>query len=299
MAPLPDRLREMEVFITVLDEGSFSAAAQVLALTASGVSRTIDRLEARLAVRLLIRSTRALRLTSEGEAFAYSARRILSAVDQAEEQLGAGQCPSGLLRVSAAVSHGRLKIVPLLGEFSRIYPAIRLDMTLTDLLEDPATGRTDVAIRFGKLSDSSLIARKLADEPMITVAAPAYIATRGTPRHPDDLRQHDCLLFSFDPGRARWAFDTPEGPRIIQVGGKFRANSGEALGMLAVSGLGVARVARFAVEEDLAEGRLCEILQDYPVPETHHVHALFLGGPTLPARVRVFVDFLVDRLRAG
>ncbi|MBT9385779.1 LysR family transcriptional regulator [Pseudooceanicola sp. CBS1P-1] len=291
-----DRFREMEVFVAILEEGSFSAAALRLGMTPSGVSRTLDRCERRLGLRLMTRSTRSLTLTEEGHLFAAMSRRLLAELDRAEAEITADGPPSGLLRISAAVSHGRLKIVPLLQEFAHRHPRLRIDLTLTDLLEDPAQGGTDVAIRFGRLADSRLRARKLGEEPMVVVAAPAYLAAQGTPRHPEELRNHDCLLFSFDPGRARWPFRVAGARQEVQVGGRFRANSGEALGMLAVSGLGIARVARFAVEEDIRAGRLHEILAQFPGADAHPVHALFVGADPVPARIRALVDFLAERM---
>ncbi|WP_246739570.1 LysR family transcriptional regulator [Martelella sp. HB161492] len=286
----------MEVFVAVLDAGSFSGAARQLGMTPSGVSRTINRTESRLGVRLLTRSTRALQITEEGQRFGIVARRIIKELAEAEDEISAGSGPSGLLRISAAVSHGRLRIVPLLEEFSRLYPAIQIDLTLTDLLEDPSQGMTDVSIRFGKLADSSLMARKLGEEPMAVVAAPAYLQARGVPHHPEDLKAHQCLLFNFDQSRSRWPF-LDKGRKIeVQVSGSFQANSGEALGMLAVSGLGIARVGRFAVEAELRSGALTEILEPYCANDQHPVHALFVGGPALPGRVRALVDFLADRL---
>jgi len=297
MAQHSDRLREMEVFVAILEEGSFSAAALRLGLTPSGVSRTLDRCEKRLARRLMTRSTRSLTLTQEGHLFAALSRRVLSELDRAEAEIMGDDVPSGLLRVSAAVSHGRLKIVPLLRDFVRLYPKVRIDLTLTDLIEDPAQGDTDVAIRFGSLDDSSLVARKLGDEPMVVVAAPSYLEARGTPHHPAELPSHDCLLFNFGPGRARWRFLVNGEPMEVKVSGIMKANSGEALGMLAVSGLGIARVARFAVEDDIRAGRLREILARYPSGEAHPVHALFVGGNPVPGRVRCLVDFLSERMR--
>ncbi|TPW26425.1 LysR family transcriptional regulator [Martelella alba] len=296
MASSSDRMREMEVFLSVLEEGSFSGASRRLGMSPSGVSRTVDRAESRLGVRLLTRSTRSLNVTQEGHSFAMVARRIIAELSAAEDEISAGSGPSGLLRVSAAVSHGRLRIVPLLEAFSRLYPAVQIDLTLTDLLEDPAQGATDVAIRFGNLPDSNLVARKLGEEPMVVVASPAYLNARGVPRHPGDLKAHQCLLFNFDQGRSRWPF-TENGRRIaVQVSGNFQANSGEALGMLAVSGLGIARVGRFAVEAELQTGALCEVLAAYAAHDDHPVHALFVGGAALPGRVRALVDFLSERM---
>lgn len=161
-APLgADRARALEVFATVAAEGSFSAAGRVLGLTPSAVSRTVDRIEARLGVRLLLRTTRALSLTAEGQAYLGAARRILADLDDAEQAIADRGTPRGRLRISAAHAHGRLTIVPLLGEFARLYPHILVDISLSDRLVDVAAGDADVAIRFGPLADSPLTARKL------------------------------------------------------------------------------------------------------------------------------------------
>lgn len=296
MTQMTDRLRAMEVFIAVLDEGSFSAAGRRLGLTPSAISRVVDRAEDRLGIRLLTRSTRSLVPTEEGLRFGVMARRILADLERSEEEISEAGQPRGLLRISAAVSHGRLRVVPLLDAFSRLYPGIRIDLTLTDHLDDPAQGTTDVAIRFGHLPDSSLTARKLGEETMVVVAAPSYLDSHGTPRHPDDLRSHQCLLFNFDRTRARWPFMIDGRIVHVDVTGSFLANSGEALGMLAGSGLGIVRVSRFAVEEELRSGALREVLAEYNSNERHPIHALFVGSPTIPARVRALVDFLSDRM---
>lgn len=292
-----DRARALGIFATVVDEGSFSAAGRVLGLTPSAVSRTIDRIEARLGVRLLLRSTRALALTAEGQAYLQAARRILTDLDDAEQEIADQGAPRGRLRVNAALSHGRLCVVPLLGAFVRLYPHILVDIALTDSLVDVAGGEADVAIRFGPLADSTLTARKIGSTGRVIVASPDYLARHGAPRTPEDLHRHNCLNFNFRRTEPTWPFLRDGREFSLCVKGNIEANNGETLGQLAANGVGVTRVGAFSVVAELASGRLVPLLEDYNPGDVEQIHAVFVGGSNVPARVRVFVDFLVDNLR--
>jgi len=292
-----DRARALSLFVTVVEGASFSAAGRVLDLSPSAVSRAIDRIEARLGVRLLLRSTRALSLTAEGQAYLQTARRILADLDDAEQQIADQGAPRGRLRVSAALSHGRLCVVPLLGEFAALYPHILVDIALTDTLVDVAAGQADVAIRFGRLADSNLTIRKLGETRRVIVASPAYLAQHGEPRVPEDLHGHNCLNFNFRRAEPIWPFRTDGRDFALSVKGNIEANNGETLGQLAANGVGVARVGAFSVAHEIAEGRLVPILEDYNPGDVELIHAVFVGGVSTPARVRVFVDFLTARLR--
>lgn len=291
-----DRARALELFAAVLREGSFSAAGRKLGLTPSAVSRSIDRIEARLGVRLLLRSTRALALTAEGQAYLQIARRILADLDDAEQWIADQGAPRGRLRVSAALSHGRLCVVPLLGEFARLYPHILIDIALTDAVVDVAAGQADVAIRFGALADSLLTARKLGESGRVIVASPDYLARCGTPVAPEDLHGHNCLNFNFRRAEPVWPFRRDERAIVLSVTGNIEANNGETLGQLAAAGVGIARVGTFSVADDIARGRLVPILQAFNPGDVEMIHAVFVGGAHTPARVRVFVDFLSERL---
>lgn len=292
-----DRARSLEVFAVVATEGSFSAAGRRLGLTPSGVSRIIDRIEARLGVRLLLRTTRALTLTAEGQAYLGTARRILADLDDAEQAIADQGAPRGRLRVSAALSHGRLCVVPLLGEFARRYPHILVDINLTDTLVDVAGGQADVAIRFGPLADSGLTVRKLGETRRVIVASPDYLERHGTPKTPADLEQHNCLNFNFRRAEPIWPFREKGREYSLCVKGNIEANNGETLGQLAAAGVGISRVGAFSVADEIAAGRLIPILEQYNPGDVEAIHAVFVGGSTLPARVRVFVDFLVEQLR--
>lgn len=292
-----DRARELEVFSAIARTGSFSAAGRALGLTPSAISRTIDRIEARLGVRLLIRTTRALTLTAEGQSYLGAARRILADLDEAERVIADQGAPRGRLRVSAAFSHGRLCIVPLLGDFARRYPHILVDISLTDAVVDVAAGQADVAIRFGPLADSALTARRLGENGRSVVAAPRYLQRHGTPEVPEDLLRHNCLNFNFRRAEPVWPFRREGRDYALTVTGNIEANNGETLGQLAADGVGIARVGNFGVVDDVAAGRLVPLLEAFNPGDVEPIHAVFVGGANMPARVRVFVDYLADHLR--
>ncbi|MBB5709938.1 LysR family transcriptional regulator [Sphingomonas xinjiangensis] len=294
-----DRARSLALFATVVEQGSFSSAARALEMSPSAVARAVDRIEERLGVRLVLRSTRALTLTAEGQAYLLAARRILADLDDAEQQIADQGSPRGRLRVSAALSHGRLCVVPLLGTFAAQYPDILIDMALTDTLVDIAAGQADVAIRFGPLSDSSLTARKLGETGRVIVASPEYLATHGTPEQPEDLHGHNCLNFNFRRAEPVWPFRRKGQDFTLLVKGSIEANNGETLGQLAALGVGIARVGRFSVTEEIAAGRLLPLLEDFNPGDVEQIHAVFVGGPNTPARVRAFVDFLAANLRGS
>lgn len=299
IAETSDRARAMEIFTVAVAEGSFSAAGRCLGLTPSAVSRTIDRIEARLGVRLLLRSTRALALTAEGEAYLRAARRILADLGDAEQAIADQGAPRGRLRVSAAQAHGRLTVVPLLGEFVRLYPHILVDISLADRLVDIAAGQADVAIRFGPLADSLLTARKLGESRRVIIASPAYLARHGTPKVPEDLHGHNCLNFNFRRAEPTWPFRDGTREFSLPVRGNIEANNGETLGQLAAAGVGIARVGAFSIADEIASGALVPILEEYNPGDVEAIHAVFAGGANTPARVRVFVDFLAERLGRG
>jgi DNA-binding transcriptional LysR family regulator len=292
-----DRARALALFAAVVEQGSFSAAARMLEMSPSAVSRAVDRIEGRLGVRLLLRSTRALSLTTEGQLYLQAARRILADLDDAEQEIADRGVPRGRLRVSAALSHGRLCIVPLLGEFASLYPHILVDFALTDAVVDVAGGEADVAIRFGRLADSALTARKLGETGRIIVASPDYLAVNGMPQTPEDLHRFNCLNFNFRRVEPVWPFRCDGQDFALSVKGSIEANNGETLGQLAAAGVGVARVGRFSVAPELADGRLVPILEAFNPGDVELIHAVFVAGASTPTRVRVFVDFLAARLR--
>jgi DNA-binding transcriptional LysR family regulator len=292
-----NRSGEMEVFVRVVEDGSFSAAARRLGLTPSAVAKLIGRLEERLGVRLLARSTRSLMPTPEGSLFYEQASRILADIAEAEAGAAGSAAPRGRLRISASIPFGTHCLMPLMPEFRALYSAVTLDISLTDEVVDILAERTDVAIRHGPLRDSGLLARKLGVSRRTLIAAPAYIERRGRPRTPADLADHDCLTFNYRRSFTDWVLAGPDGPRPMQVSGPLVVNNGETLRQAVLEGMGIGRTALYHIAPDIAAGRLVELLQDYDPKEMEEIHAVFLGRGTMPARVRAFVDFLADRVR--
>ena len=291
-----DRSGEMEVLVQVAAAGSMSAAARQLGLTPSGVSRVLRRMEARLGVRLITRTTRALALTLEGEEYHRACLRILEEMRQAEQRVSDHASPRGRVRVNATLAFGHRHLLPILPGFLARYPGVTLDLTLSDAVVDLVDERADVAIRVGALPDSGLVARKLFDNRRVVVAAPAYLERHGTPQAPGDLARHNCLDFNFRRAQGGWPFQDDGRTRLVAVSGNVQVSNGEALRQLAVAGVGITRLGLFLVTEDIREGRLVRLLHTFDVPEAEPVHLLFVGGLDLPARVRVFVDFVVAEL---
>ncbi len=292
------RSGEMEVFAMVAEQGSLSGAARVLGLTPSSISRIITRIERRIGTRLLLRTTRAITFTAEGEAYLRGARRILADMAEVEDAITDQGAPRGRLRVSAALAHGRLSIVPLVAAFSARYPAIVVDLLLGDEVVDILGGQADVAIRFGLLADSPLTARNIGTTGQVIVASPDYLARHGTPLVPHDLLNHNCLRFNFRRAAPDWPFRMDGRDFSLKVAGTIEGNSGEALAQLAKLGAGVARIGAFSVADELKSGHLVPLLEAYNPGDQEPIHAVFVGGTAMPARVRAFVDFLVEHHHA-
>jgi DNA-binding transcriptional LysR family regulator len=288
------RSGEMTIFALVAQQGSLSGAARVLGLTPSAISRVIARTEQRIGTRLLIRTTRAITLTAEGEAYLRGARRILADMAEVEEAITDQGVPRGRLRVSASLAHGRLSIVPLVAAFSARYPAILVDLALGDEVVDILGGQADVAIRFGPLADSPLTARRIGETGQIIVASPDYLARHGVPLHPEDLLEHNCLRFNFRRAAPDWPFRRDGEVFSLKVAGTIEGNSGDALAQLARLGTGIARIGAFSVTEDLRSGALVPLLEAFNPDDREPIHAVFVGGAAMPARVRAFVDFLLE-----
>lgn len=292
-----DRTAEMETFLAVACAGSFSGAARMLGLTPSAVSRLVTRIEQRLGIRLVVRTTRNLRLTREGEDYALAARRILSDLNQTETAIADRGSPRGLIKVSASVAHGRLSIVPLIPEFLARYPDIDIDIHLSDEIADVEGGHVDVAVRFGDLPDSLLSARRLGETGRSVVASPEYLKKHGIPTKPSDLKHHNCLDFSFKRIEPGWPFIVEGESLILPVTGNVLANNGDTLVQLALQGVGLTRHGDFHIRPELEAGRLVRVLDEFNPRDTEEINAVFIGGKTMPARVRVFVDYLVEKMQ--
>ncbi|QQE91034.1 LysR family transcriptional regulator [Azotobacter chroococcum] len=279
-----NRSGELEVFIRVIELGGFSAAARACGMTPSAVSKLVARLEQRLGSRLVNRSTRQLQLTPEGCAFY-------------ERGASAHSAPRGRLRVNANVPFGHHFLLPLVPGFLERHPDVTLDIVLTDEVIDILEHRTDVAVRAGPLKSSSLMARKLGQTRMVIVGAPAYLARQGMPATPDDLQRHNLLGFNYVRSQQGWPMRRDGVDTVVAVTGNAQASDGEALRCLTLAGLGLARLAAFQVREDIAAGRLLPVLEDFNPGDSEEVHAVFVGqGGYLPLRVRVFLDFLVEKV---
>ncbi|MER8534637.1 LysR family transcriptional regulator [Mesorhizobium sp. M1005] len=294
-----NRSGEIEVFVRVVEAGSFSAAARALRMTPSAVSKLIARLEARLGARLVSRSTRKLQLTPEGAAFFDSGVRVLADMAAAEREAAAGAAPRGRLRISSYVPFGQHRLIPLLPRFLERYPEISVDLVLTDDVIDLMEERADVAIRAGPLGESRLVARKLGQSRVVVVAAPSYLEARGTPKEPADLDRHNRMGFRFVRHLEGWPFiDAAGKPITLSIIGNTLVSDGEAMRLMALSGAGIARLARWHVEADIAAGRLLPLLEEFNPGDEELTHAVYVGqGKHLPARVRAFLDFLVETVR--
>ncbi|PYE86928.1 LysR substrate-binding domain-containing protein [Phyllobacterium leguminum] len=292
---LMERSGEMEVFARVVQEGGFSAAARSLDITPSAVSKLIARLETRLGARLLVRTTRALTLTEEGEAYHHAALKILQALNDADQEASGGAV-RGRLRVNTTIPFGTMFVAPAIPAFMARNPDLIVDLSFTDGIVDLVAEKTDVAIRTGNLPDSGLIARKLGQSRRIICAAPGYLDHAGTPATPADLERHDCLTFNFRRARPSWPFRY-EGREITQaVTGRLVINNGETMKQMVLAGAGIARLGLFHVAADIAAGRLVPLLEDFNPGDLELIHAIYIGGGPLPHRVRAFIEYMVEAL---
>lgn len=295
--PDVNRFGEMDVFVRVVETGGFTAAAQQCGMTPSAVSKLVARLEDRLGARLFNRSTRRQQLTSEGIAFYERSLRILADLDEAEREASASANPQGRVRISCNLPLGRQCLIPALPQFFERYPDVQLDLHLSDEVVDLLEVRADVAIRSGPLRDSRLVARCLGESGHRVVASPEYLARHGTPQHPHELTDHNCLGFSYRRQEPDWPFISREAGDPEPAGNAL-VSDGDSLRHLVLAGLGLARLATFQVRDDIAAGRLVAVLEDFNPGDTKPMHALYLGkGGHLPARVRAVLDFLAEHVR--
>ncbi|CAH2602201.1 LysR family transcriptional regulator [Rhodovastum atsumiense] len=290
-----DRLAAMAAFLRVVERGSFTAAAEDLRLSRAMVSKHIQDLEQHLGARLLNRTTRKVSLTEAGRVYFERGTQVLADLAETEAAVGELQArPRGRLRINAPLSFGLLHLGDAVADYMAAEPEVTVELTLNDRVVDLVEEGYDVAVRIARLTDSSLIARRLAPCRLVVCAAPAYLARHGRPLHPHDLTGHDCLSYSYDPGRDDWRFDGPQGAVAVTVRGRLRTNNGDVLRSAALRGAGIARLPSFIVGPDLAAGRLVPLLCGYRVPELG-IHAVYPHSRHLSAKVRSFVDFLAPR----
>ena len=290
-----DHLTGMAVFAKVVETGTFTGAARAMGLSKGAVSKQIARLEDRLGARLLNRTTRRSSLTEVGAAFYERCRRIVAEAEEAELAVTRLHAePRGTLRVNLPMSFGMIHMADALPDFMAAYPEISLDVTLDDRVVNVVDEGYDVVIRITELPDSSLIARRIAPFRIATCASPAYWDAHGRPKHPDDLRNHACLLYSYLSNLNEWRYRGPDGPFAVRVDGPMRGNNGDLLRAAAVAGLGVVRSPTFIVGCHLVEGRLEQVLAEYE-DDDRGIYAVYPHNRHLSAKVRAFVDFMAKR----
>jgi DNA-binding transcriptional LysR family regulator len=290
---------DIECFVRTVDLGSFAAVGVEIGLTPSGVSRIVTRLEDRLGVKLIHRTTRRLALTPEGETFLAHARGILSAVEVAHAAVASTHGRArGHVRLNSGTAFAKHRLAKLLPDFIAQYPDITIDLSVSDQRIDPISERVDVTIRVGALADSELIAVRLGEVRRVIAASPRYLAVHGTPRQPADLLRHNCLLFSFSR-LSQWPLFENGKRVLVAAKGNVTSDSAELLLDLALAGIGILRLGDFLGESALAQGQLIPLLADCHDDDPQPITALLLPDRQSIPRVRAVVDFLKARLGAG
>ena len=290
-----DTASDLRMFVRVVDRGSFSAAANDLGLTPSAVSKLMSRLEDRLGVRLLARSTRRLALTPEGETFLARARKIVADIEEAEAEVAQVRgAPRGRLRINAGTAFGLHQLAPALADFLARYPEIDVELAITDRLVDLIEEQADIAVRSGHIPQGPFIQRKIADLERVICAAPSYLARRGTPRTADDLDHHDCIVVA-GPGLDRWPFKTAGATEVVEVRPRVTTDDAEAALRLAIEGAGIIRMSDVIVGDALRAGTLAPLLTDSHHVEPFPLSAIYPSGRQRLPRVAVFIEFLLAR----
>lgn len=288
----------LRAFVRVVERGGFAAASRGLGITPSAVAKLITRLEDRLGVRLLHRTTRRVALTPEGETYHLRARDILAAIDDAEAEVSqAGQRPRGRLRVNCVSAFALHQLMPALPEFLSRYPAVELDFTVTDRVVDLLAENGDVGIRTGYVQDPSLVVRKIAETKRGLFASPGYLEQRGTPRTATELLDHLCIVLHLSSASHRWPFRDGSEVRTLDISGRILVDSSEAALRVAIAGGGIVRLADLIAAEAVRDGRLQSVLKESHVAETVPLSAVYPQGRHRMPKVRVFLDFLVERFR--
>ena len=288
-------LDELQAFISIVDSGSIVDASKHLQQTTSGLSRALQRLESKLNVTLLERTTRKLKLTQEGQVFLEKARKILHDLNEAEDALlQSDNDTAGLIRVDSATPFVLHVIVPLISEFNQLYPNIEIELNSNDQIIDLLEHKTDVAIRFGELNDSSLHARLLCKSRLYIVASPEYLAKNGDLKMPQDILNHSQIGFSKVSHLNTWPIKI-NGEKLT-VRPKIKASNGETVRQMALDGLGITCLSAFLVRRDLNEKRLIALFEDQIEIYEQRIHAVYYQQEHLPKRVRLFIEFLAQKL---
>jgi DNA-binding transcriptional LysR family regulator len=291
---------EMNAFVRVIERGSFAAAAGDLGLTPSALSKLVTRIENRLGVRLLTRTTRRMVLTVEGELFVARSREILASIEAAEAEItAASRAPRGHLRISVGTAHAKQILGPVLPVFLARYPDITVAIHVSDRQIDLVAEHVDVAIRSGWLGDSTLVARKITDARRLICVSPLYLKKHGSPRVPADLLQHNCLTLTGFVQFNQWPFHTDEGINRLEISGTFATDNADLLLDAAVAGVGIARLADFVVAHAFREGALVPLLEDTHLSEPFPIHVVTVPGRHRTPRVKAFTEFMVSQLEGA
>ncbi|MCW3473854.1 LysR family transcriptional regulator [Limobrevibacterium gyesilva] len=292
-----DLLAAFRTFVRIAETGSFSAVAREVGATQPAISRQIAALEDHLGARLLQRSTRSLRLTEDGTALLAHARLVLEAVEETEAAIGRRRsAPAGMVHLGSPAVFGRLYIAPRIGSLLGRYPELSVDLMLADDVVDMVQMGLDLSIRVGAVTDASLVARRVGSTASIAVAAPAYLARRGEPQHPADLTAHECIIFTRIAAPETWQFDGPDGTVPVQINGRLRSNSIEAVLEAALAGLGVALLPTWMLRDEVRAGRLKAVLKAWQ-PRRRAISVVYPSRRFLAPRTRAVIDFLVDEFR--
>lgn len=286
----------MRMFVRVVQSGSFSAVAREAGVGQPSVSKQIARLEAHLGAQLLRRTSRSMTVTEAGQTFYESAVSVIESLEAAESLVGRGQiAPFGLLRVTLAPVFARLYVVPNLPAFLNLYPEISVELLVSERVVNLIEEGIDLAIHNGPLADSSLIVQKIAATPVVTVATPAYLAARGEPMNPDDLEQHDCVIFAPRGEPRSWGFRDKSGPVVHQPRGRFRTSDAEQIRAAVLAGLGLAHAPGWLFAPEIATGAVRTVLSAYqstPLP----ISTVHPAGRRMPTKARVFAAWIAEVL---
>ncbi|WP_175687350.1 LysR family transcriptional regulator [Burkholderia multivorans] len=289
-----DRFTSMSIFVKAVELGSFSAAAEALLMSSQLVGKHVQNLERHLGVQLLNRTTRRQSLTDFGRQFYERAKLILAEVEAAENIAAETRAtPTGRLRINAPVSFGMQTLAPRLPEYLQTFPSVAVELTLANRAVDVVDEGFDVVFRVGELSDSSLVARRLAPYRLVICASPSYLESHGTPRTPWELVRHECLGFAHTELRTHWTFDGPDGRVVVPISSRLMADHGEPLLCAASAGVGIILQPLELVRKAIDDGLLVEILSGYSVP-TRPVHILYASSQRVTPKVSSFVDFAIS-----